>query len=274
VSRSSPPLGLAHFSAIGVPPLDFVALASKVGFSAVGLRLCPAFPGAPFYEIRPGSAQMRSIRTLLAQTGLHVYDIEFVVIDDAFASEAIRPILDSAAELGARRLSVCGDDPDHGRLVANFAALCELAAGFGMGVDIENMPWRHVATLQDATRVVREAQRANGGVLVDALHLSRGGATPADLKAVPAGFVRSAQLCDAGPQQPASIEAIIQEARGGRRLPGQGALPLQQLLAELPADVALSVEVPNQGAPAEEHAKAVFNAAMTVIAARDLARSA
>jgi sugar phosphate isomerase/epimerase len=271
---AQPPLGIAHFTAIEVPPLDFVALAGSVGFSTVGLRLHPAFPGAPFYEIRPGSAQMRSIRTLLAQTGLHVHDIEFVVIDDAFVPEAIRPILDSAAELGAKRLSVCGDDPDHGRLVANFAALCDLAAGFGLGVDIENMPWRRVATLQDATRVVQEAQRANGGVLVDALHLSRGGATPVDLKNTPAGFIRSAQLCDASAQRPASFEALIQEARGGRRLPGQGTLPLQQLLAELPADVALSVEVPNQGAPAEEHAKAVFNAAMTVIAARDLARSA
>ena len=31
-------------------------------------------------------------------------------------------------ELGARRLSVCGDDPDRGRLEANFAELCDLAA--------------------------------------------------------------------------------------------------------------------------------------------------
>jgi len=268
-----PPLGIAHFTTIEVPPLDFVAMAARIGFSAVGLRLHPAFPGAPFYEIPPGSAEMLSMRTLLSQTGLRVHDIEFVVIDANFEPAALEPILESAAELGAARLSVCGDDPEHGRLVDHFAALCDLAAGFGMGVDIENMPWRQVATVQQAANVVKEAERANGGVLVDALHLSRGGGSAADLQAMPAYFIKSAQLCDAGSPRPVSFEAIIQEARSGRRLPGHGALPLQQLLAELPVDVALSVEVPNQGAPAEEHAKAVFEAAMAVIAVRDLART-
>jgi sugar phosphate isomerase/epimerase len=273
-SASPPPLGIAHFTTIDVAPLDFVALAAKIGYATVGLRLHPAFPGAPFYEIRPGSALMASMRALLANTGLSVHDIEFVVIDGSFSPVSLTQVLESAAELGAKRLSVCGDDPEHGRLVANFAELCDLAAGFGLGVDLENMPWRQVATMRDAARVVLEAERANGGVLVDALHLTRGGGTPADLREMPPHLIRSAQLCDAGTERPVSVEAIIQEARGGRLLPGQGVLPLQSLLAELPADVRLSVEVPNPGVPAQEHAQAVFEAAMTVIAARDLAGSA
>ena len=48
----------------------------------------------------------------------------------------------SAAALGACRLSVCGDDPEQSRLVANFAGLCDLAAEFGIGVDLECMAWR------------------------------------------------------------------------------------------------------------------------------------
>ncbi|WNJ90483.1 sugar phosphate isomerase/epimerase [Bosea sp. 685] len=273
-SASPPPLGIAHFTTIDVAPLDFVALAAKIGYATVGLRLHPAFPGAPFYEIRPGSALMASMRALLANTGLRVHDIEFVVIDGSFSPVSLAQVLESAAELGAKRLSVCGDDPEHGRLVANFAELCDLAAGFGLGVDLENMPWRQVATIQDAARVVLEAERANGGVLVDALHLTRGGGTPADLREMPPHLIRSAQLCDAGADRPVSVEAIIQEARGGRLLPGQGVLPLHNLLTELPADVTLSVEVPNRGAPALEHAQAVFDAAMTVIAVRNLAESA
>lgn len=47
------PLGIAHFTTIDVPPLDFVALAAKVGFSSIGLRLHPAFQGAP---LTPNSA--------------------------------------------------------------------------------------------------------------------------------------------------------------------------------------------------------------------------
>jgi sugar phosphate isomerase/epimerase len=265
-SSATLPLGIAHFTTIDVPPLDFVALAAKVGFSSIGLRLHPAFQGAPFYEIRPGSAQMRSMRTLLTQTGLYVYDIEFVVIDADFVAEALTPVLESAAELGAKRLSVCGDDTDHGRLVASFASLCDMAARFGIGVDLENMPWRRVASIQDAAAIVTEAQMPNGGVLVDALHLSRGGGQPIDLRGVPSQFIKSAQLCDAVAERPTIFDEIIKEARGGRKLPGQGSLPLNDLLAELPCHVTISVEVPNQGRPAEEHAKAVFDAATKITA--------
>ena len=44
-------------------------------------------------------------------------------VDDYTASLAL------AAELGARRLSVSGDDTDFGRLADNFGTLCDLAAG-------------------------------------------------------------------------------------------------------------------------------------------------
>ncbi|SEE69307.1 Sugar phosphate isomerase/epimerase [Rhizobiales bacterium GAS191] len=269
-----PPLGMAHFTTIDVEPLELVAMAARIGYASVGLRLYPAFPGAPFYKIPAGSALMRSMRARLADTRIRVYDIEFVTIDAAFEPEQLKPMLESAAELGARRLSLCGDDPDGVRLAAKFAELCELSDGYGMGVDIEVMAWRQVSTLQIATELVRNAGSPNGGVLVDALHLSRSGSDPADVRKTPRGFLRSAQLCDAPATRPTNIEAIIQEARGGRLPPGEGALPLRQLLAALPDDVALSVEVPNIGRPPEQHARLVYEAAQLLLAQHALAESA
>src|SRR5713226_5145904 len=73
---SQPPLGIAHFTTIDVEPLAFVEMAARVGYTTVGLRLYPAFPGAPFYQIPVGSALMRSMRARLADAGLSVYDIE------------------------------------------------------------------------------------------------------------------------------------------------------------------------------------------------------
>jgi sugar phosphate isomerase/epimerase len=203
---------------------------------------------------------MRSLRAALADTGLAVYDIEFVTIDAIFEPESLKPILDSAAELGAKRLSVCCDDADNTRLVAKFAAVCDLAANVGMGVDIELMPWRTIGSLQAAAAVVREAGRANGGVLVDALHLSRSGGVPEDLRALPREAIQSAQLCDAPAARPATTDALIREARSGRLLPGAGALPLARLLAELPDHAVLSVEVPNAGQPPEIHARRAYDA--------------
>jgi hypothetical protein len=127
-----PPLGIAHFTTDDVEPLAFVEMAARVGYVTVGLRLYPAFRGAPFYEIPVASALMRSMRAPLANTSLSVYDIEFVTIDTAFEIDRLKPALNSAADLGARRITVCGDDADRPRLAVAFADICDLAAEFGM----------------------------------------------------------------------------------------------------------------------------------------------
>jgi sugar phosphate isomerase/epimerase len=256
-----PPLGLAHFTVLEAPPLDLVMLAASTGFAFIGLRL-----GALCYEIAPGSQAMRAIRARLDGEGVRIHDIEVVTIGADFVAARLAPVLAAAGELGARRLSVCGDEPDPARMVASFAELCELASVFGMGVDLECMAWRRVGSLPAAVRVVRAAGRPNGGVLVDALHLARTGGAPDDLRQVPAELIVSAQLCDAPAARPASEEAIIHEARAGRLLPGHGELPLCELLAALPAHAAISVEVPIAGSqPPERRAREIHAATRALL---------
>jgi sugar phosphate isomerase/epimerase len=251
-------IGIAHFTTIGVAPMDYVAMAARVGYAKVGLRLYPAFPGAPYYEITAGTALMKLMRAQLANTGLSVYDIEFVVIDGAFEPEKLKPVLESAGELGARRLSVCGDDADGPRMLANVVRLADLARPFGVAIDIENMPWRKIATFAQAVQLARESGASNVGALLDALHFTRGGGVPADLKSVPRQLVRSFQLCDTTGPRPATNDALIAEARGGRKRPGQGTLPLAELLEAVPEDCVLSVEVPMTMGTAEDHARMVY----------------
>ncbi|NIF72667.1 TIM barrel protein, partial [Burkholderia sp. Ap-962] len=191
------PLALAHLTALDLPPPELVTVAAAAGYAAVGLRLYPAFAGSRFYSLPAGSAAIAEVRHRLDATGLTVHDIEFIGIGAEFEAAALDPLLETAAELGARCLSVCGDDPDRARLSANFAHLCERAAPFGLRVELEFMAWRAVARFGDAAEVVTAARQPNGGMLIDALHVWRTGGSERDLGGVPAAMIRSAQLCDA-----------------------------------------------------------------------------
>ena len=259
-------LGVAHFSAIDVEPAKFVSLAAAAGFASVGLRLHPAFPGAPYYELPAGSDVARDVKTRLDGEGISLYDIEFVVIGPDFDADALTSMLAGASALGARRLSVCGDDPDRGRLIANFVALCDLAAAFGMGVDLENMGWRTVASFDDSLTIIQGSNRDNAGVLVDALHFFRNGGQANDVCSAPEGMIRSIQLCDARGPAPRTANQMVSEARTGRFAPGLGELPVASLMRVLPAGAAVSVEVPiHSNQTPEEHLRHLHDTARALI---------
>lgn len=236
-------LGLAHFSAIDVPPEEFVVLAAEAGFARVGLRLVPPFAGAPHYPLQAGTDALRRLSRICSDVGVEVYDIEAVVIDAQFSPGTMKPVLEAATELGASRLTVSGDDIDSARLAENFLNLCALAAPFAMNIDIENMGWRSVATYSDAYDLVASTKAENAGVLVDAIHFFRNGGNLAELNAGMAR-INSVQICDVRGPVPTTSEGMVAEARAGRFAPGEGDLPLQELLNAVHPDSKISIEVP------------------------------
>lgn len=253
-------LGLAHLTALELSPPELAREAASAGFGAIGLRVHPAMAGGVAYPIRTGSWAQRELRTILASEGVRLNEIEFIQLTPGLDIAAFAPLLEAGAELGASAVTVSGDDSDHVRLTATFAALCDLAGGFGLRVDLEFMRWRVVGTLTQAEAIVRQAGRPNGAMLVDALHLSRSGGVPGDLAAVPGELLRAAQLCDAAPTQPQTDTDAITEAREGRLPPGEGALPLAALLRALPSDAALSVELPMRGLDARARIATAYSA--------------
>lgn len=251
--------GLAHFSAIDLPPTKLVAFASEAGFAWVGLRLHEAFAGSPYYPLRSGTRAIRDLRAQLLSEGMAVHDVEFVSITSDFAPASVEATLEAGAELGAKRLSVAGDDPVRPRFLDNFAKLCELASTFDIGVDLENMGWRSIATFADSLAVLNEVKPSAAGALVDALHFYRNGGELSELAECPQQFIRSVQVCDVGGPAPATRDAMIAEARSGRAAPGEGDLNLSGLLNAAPIEAAVSVEVPiSQGVPPSSHLNHLF----------------
>jgi sugar phosphate isomerase/epimerase len=145
----------------------------------------------------------------------------------------------------ARAVLVICNDPDEDRLVDRFAAVCDAAWDRGLRACLEFMIFSSVKTIADAERILDRAGHPAGAVLVDALHLQRSGGTPADVSAVAPERLPYAQLCD-GPFQPILPDSAVAltEARTGRLFPGDGELPLPELLGALPAGASLAVEAP------------------------------
>jgi sugar phosphate isomerase/epimerase len=258
-------LGVAHFSSIALSPTEFAVMAARAGFASIGLRLHPAFPGAPFYELPVGSQSAQEFKTVAAGEGIKVFDIEFFVIDESFVAASHEATVAAAANIGARRLSVCGDDRDGGRLAANFSAFCALAARYGMSVDIENMGWRTVRTFGDSVAVVNSCGAENAGVLVDGIHFFRNGASIDELRAN-AGKVKHIQFCDVRGPAPKTSDAMIAEARSGRLAPGEGELPLKDLWTATEYGAAISVEVPLVGrVDPEAHLKHLHDSALGIL---------
>ncbi|MEE2951854.1 MAG: TIM barrel protein [Pseudomonadota bacterium] len=257
------PLGLGHFTFLSLPPADLVRLARAAGFDFVGLRFHPVAPGALHWL--PDAAGQRELQRVMAGEDIGLYDIETVVIDEDLRPETLIPAMDAAAALGGKRINTCADRFE--RLPERFAQLCDLAAQRGLGVDIECMAWRGIDSPKACLDLIEESGAANAGYLVDALHHSRCGGTPAEIAAMAPERIVSAQLCDAPDRAPTGSEALITEARGERLIPGEGVLPLADLLGALPAHTVLSIELPSalDARPPLERARAIHQATMALL---------
>lgn len=265
-------LSISHLTVLDAAPPDLVVAAAEAGFDAAGIRVWPAGDEPPFPMLGE-TPMMRETLSRLGDTGLRVLDVEVLrLVPDSRHDDAVR-ILDAAARLGARDVLVICNDPDEERLVERFAAVCEAAGERGLRACLEFMIFSAVKTLDDAMRILHRAAQPAGAILVDALHLQRSGGSPADLVALAAELLPYAQLCDAplGPVRPDETQALV-EARTGRLFPGDGQLPLHQLVDALPMGTPLALEAPVAslaGQSSVERARLGFEAVARFLAERE-----
>ena len=139
---------LAHLTVISLAPPLMVDVAASTGYRYVGFRLIPVTPDSPGYPLMNDKTMMRETKARLADTGIGVHDIEFVRFALETDVESFLPFLEAGAELGARHVVTAAYDHDRGRLIDRFGALCDLAAPFGLTIDLEFFPWADVPTLR------------------------------------------------------------------------------------------------------------------------------
>ncbi|MHA3790622.1 TIM barrel protein [Sphingomonas sp. YL-JM2C] len=246
-------LGIDMLSVLGMPPVAFVHLAAdlKCRHISLGLSQAPVNPlkFAP-WSLRDDRGLRRDLLSALAERDVQIRLGEGFAIRPGMSTDAMERDLDLMAELGARAVGSVAMEPDHGMMVAGFVRLARLAADRNLDVVLEFVPGLPVETLPQAVKLIAETGQKNLRLLIDAMHFFRGGGTADEIRELPLATIGYVQLCDA-PLDGAGLD-YMSEAMSARRIPGEGAFPLREFVAALPAEIPLGLEIPNTAACGDE----------------------
>jgi sugar phosphate isomerase/epimerase len=193
------------------------------------------------------------LRTVLDDGGVALYDVEFLwgwELSDVQqrSRDYEQRLLEMAHALGASQLNVgILDQPESlvstAELAHRFRSLCERASEADLTVALEPLALSHFRHVTQADEVVSQARADNGGILLDAYHFFRSADSLQTLATITPSHIKAVQISDAPRRMPADL---LDECVSHRQLPGEGQLPLVELLTtlhEMGVEAPLAVEV-------------------------------
>lgn len=238
-------LGIEFISAMAMPPVDYVALAADLGVANIGFAPAPITDNPhrfASWDLRKDAALARATGAALREHGVRCALGEGFLIMPGLEIRDAAQAMDIMAELGAPRMNAVVIEQDRARALDQFAGFAVMAAERGVEALLEFMPMMWPATLDEALAFIADSGAPNAKLLLDAMHVFRSGATPADLARIDPARIGYIQLCDV--PMPARRDDYGEEARHERLCPGEGDLPLADLLRALPRDLIVGLEVP------------------------------
>ncbi|SEP22300.1 4-hydroxyphenylpyruvate dioxygenase [Salinihabitans flavidus] len=139
---------------------------------------------------------------------------------------------DVMQELGCELMLVCSSVHPEAlggidRAAADFAELGDRAAARGLRVGFEALAWgRYVNDHRDAWEIVRRADHAAVGLILDSFHTLGRGIDPETIRRIPGDRIFFVQLADA----PAIEMDLLYWSRHFRNMPGEGDLPVSDFM--------------------------------------------
>lgn len=236
---------LVHLTNIDCPPPEMIRVAAKAGYDAVSMRTIPmGLPGEKPYDIAKDAQLLRETRRAAQETGIQLHDTENARIADGVDVSSYEPALAAAAELGIRHILTNIWTPDRSFYTNQFGRLCQLAAQYQQTVSVEFVTWASVTTLQQARQLLLDAGQDNVGIVLDCLHFYRSRVKLEELDQCPKHWFHYIHLCDCPAPIPTDEASLIHTGRCERLYPGEGAIPIPEIVAKVP-DAVRGVEVPH-----------------------------
>jgi sugar phosphate isomerase/epimerase len=234
MTKSAEYLGSFWTLAVGADPLgdqrclhDFrmrVEVAAQAGFTGMG------FWHADILEIRK-SYSFEDMKHILDANGIINIEVEWLLdwfcsgARKAASDEILKLLLDAAEVLRARHIKIgdlgndCADVP---QMTEAFAPLCRQAAERGTIVLLELLPARfsRAPSLDQVLAITRGSGAANGGLMLDNLHLQRCGIGPDEIvRKLRSSDLMGVEINDGTLAMPLKFEDSVVNKR---LLPGDG----------------------------------------------------
>ena len=240
-------LGIGMLSVFGLPPVEFVDLAADLGCRHVSAALqgMPLVPlGYAPFSLKDDAALRKDVLAAMNHRGVTISLGDGFLVLPGAEMATFSTDLDALAELGVPWINVVSLDPDLNRTFDQFAALTELAAQRGIRTAVEPVPGLTVGDLPTALAAREHVARPDFRLLIDTMHLVRSGSGAADLAAINPDYIGYAQLCDTTLRP--RVDNYMEEAIYERMVPGEGELPLVDILSALPPGIVIELEVPRR----------------------------
>jgi sugar phosphate isomerase/epimerase len=236
-AASQPEIGLCWGTIAPATLAETIEAAARNGFPAITVD--PVL----YYNSLEAGLGPAALRQRLADAGVRVRVIDGIwtgiaglpsgpmkVGDTLFNRYDAAQCREVAEELGAPIISFghyLGDPVPRAALADGVGAACRVAARGGITVVLEFILESGMPSIGEAQAVATACGEPNVGILVDTWHWSRTGATLDDLRALPPGAIKAFQLNDRIPPAPGTEYVPM----SGRLLPGDGILPLREIIA-------------------------------------------
>jgi sugar phosphate isomerase/epimerase len=238
-------LGIEFLSVFGMPPVEFVHLAADlrcryISITLVGLSV-PQL-GYPAYSLKDDLRLRKDMLSAMDERGVAISLGEGLLVRRGADTRDLAADLDIMAELRVPRVNTVSFEPDRHRAFDQIGVLAELAADRGMETTIELAPGTTAGDIASGVSALHHIGRSDIRLLIDTMHFVRGGGTVAQLAAVDPDHLGYVQLSDTTLQPRA--DDYMQEAMFERLVPGEGELPLREIIAVMPPEVIIGLEVP------------------------------
>ena len=249
---NDPVIGLSWGTVMQAGLVELIELAARYGFPTI------AFSPDMYHAALEGGETGPSLRRRLADAGVRVQVIDPLnaglpgLSDEptrlgefTFTPSGADTCLDVAEAVGAPVINLVhynGEAVPLDQLAEAIGSVCRQAARRGVTIAIEFVPEGAVPDLPAAQAMAAACAEPNCAIMLDTWHLLRTGGTVADIEALPPRAIGAFQLSDR--IEPPADTAYIPMT--GRLLPGEGELPLRELVAAALAnnpDITLEIEV-------------------------------